>query len=54
MPVELVDDVEVGDQRGVAVEFAVGAVFDGVVGGFAVENLGGEVVLHVCGRSWLM
>lgn len=46
--VKLVDDVEVGDERGIAVELAVGAVLDRVVGGFPVEDLCGEVVLHVC------
>ena len=48
MSIELVHDVEVCNERGVAVELAVGAVLDRIVGGFPMEDLGGEVVLHAC------
>ena len=48
MPVELVDDIEVGDERGIAIELAVGAVLDCIIGRLPVEDLGGKVVLHVC------
>jgi small basic protein len=48
MSVKLVNDIEVGDERRIAVELAVVAILDCIIGGFPVEDLGGEVVLHVC------